>query len=417
MHELSLTNPHWHLMLFAGLLFLLSHIGGWLANLAHAPRLIGYLLMGIVLGPSVLGLFSDEMIYDDFTIITDIALAIIAFLIGSSLRLKTIYTLKRPILTITFIQVVMTILLVTGVLMLTLPFLVSDSMVEGLSNPYFVVAVLVGAAAASTAPAAIMMLTREYDADQHFRTLLLGTVALSDALTLIFFALATSIAQNVAGGEAFALISLLEPLSSIALALMLGGAVAGMTCLLFPHMAKRLMLGMLFGSVLVTGGLALSLGFSALLANMMFGFVIINFADDDVTDKTNALIDAIEEPIFGVFFLLASAHLDLSVVKTAAELAMVIVVARYLAKYGGTWAGAQLSGAPDEIRKYMGLALLPAAGVMIGLTLEMRSILPVEYGPLLDVVVSGVIGSILVNELSTPFMLRHAIHKVKEESA
>ncbi len=160
----------------------------------------------------------------------------------------------------------------------------------------------------------------------------------------------------------------------------------------------------------MTSGLALSLEASPLLANMMLGFVVANFVDHH--EDLFMVVERIEEPIFGMFFTLAGAHLDLGLMQTAGWLALLITLTRFGGKLLGTRLGARISRAPQVVKKYLGLALLPAAGVTVGLVLEAKEILGPTY--LSELMVNAVLGSVIINELLAPFFVRFSLIKAGE---
>jgi Kef-type K+ transport system membrane component KefB len=197
-----------HLLVYTGLLFLASQAGGRLASHLNAPRMVGYLLTGILLGPSVLGLLPESVVTEDLEIITEISLAIIAFSIGGHLKVEQLKRMKSVILWITILQAAMASLIVFTLMSLFLPMVVPDSDVTGgFLRGTLPVALAIGAISAATAPAAVMSIVREYKARGSFTTVLLGVIALDDVLTLIVFAFAISLGQALLGSEMLSLSS------------------------------------------------------------------------------------------------------------------------------------------------------------------------------------------------------------------
>ena len=173
---------------------------------------------------------------------------------------------------------------------------------------------------------------------------------------------------------------------------------------------KEAMLGVITGAILLAGGLAISLKASHLLANMMLGFVVVNFVKHH--EDLFVVVESIEEPIFGMFFTLAGAHMNFKVMQTAGLIALVITLGRFSGKLLGSRFGAQISGAPEAVRKYLGMALLPTAGVTLGLVLEARVVFGDTY--LSDIMVNAVLGSVIINELLTPFFVRFSLRRAGE---
>ncbi|MEE9197909.1 MAG: cation:proton antiporter [bacterium] len=399
-----------HLLVYIGLLILLSQLGGRLANRLRAPRILGYLVTGILFGPSVLGLFSETLVKEELTLITDIALILIAFSIGGALSLNKLGRLGPTVLWITVTQTHGAFFLVT--VLLSVFFL----LIHGLPmfwSAYFPMALVIGAISAATAPAAILAIVQEYKAKGPFTTILFGVVALDDALTILFFAFAATIAKSLVHQSAITWQNvLLVPAFSIMMAVALG--LASGLCLRYlasPFITHReVMFGVLIGFMFFTSGLAISFGASPLLATMMLGFVVVNFIEH--LEDVFSILETVEETIFGLFFALAGAHMDFSTIPTVGWIALLIVAGRFSGKLLGTRIGAGVSNAPESVKKYLGLALLPKAGVTIGLVLAAEAIFP-DVG-IAKLMVNAVIGSTIINELMTPFFVRYALRKAGE---
>ena len=158
---------------------------------------------------------------------------------------------------------------------------------------------------------------------------------------------------------------------------------------------------------MLCAGVTIYLGVSSILANMVLGFVVVN----KVKRKDMfVVVEEIEDVLFAMFFVLAGLHFDLSVMKVAGILALVIVLARYAGKYSGARTGARIAHAPDAIRKYLGLALLPQAGVAIGLSL----LAALEFPTFGAILLNGMLAAVIINELVTPPLTKYAILKAGE---
>jgi Kef-type K+ transport system membrane component KefB len=399
-----------HVLVYVGLLLLASQLGGRVANYVRAPRILGYLVAGILVGPSVLGLFRAEVIAERLGLITDIALAVIAFSIGGSLGLRELKRLGKPILWITFIQALGAAVLVTAVLCLGLPWLaVADG---SFWHVHFPLALVAGAISAATAPAAIMSIVHEYRSRGPLTTVLLGVVALDDALTIILYAVAITLAQSLCGDASLTSTSMLRSSTVHILSALAAGAVVGFSLkgLLGFFPSREAVLGVTLGAILLTAGAAVSLGGSALLACMMLGFVVVNYVKHH--QPAFAVVENLEEPLFGLFFALAGAHLDFSVMHVAGGVALIMMLARFGGKLFGSYCGARISRAPVVVRRYLGLALLPQAGVTLGLALQAKGELAAHH--LMGTIVSAVVAMVLLNELITPFAVRFALFRAGE---
>ncbi|MBN1687908.1 MAG: cation:proton antiporter [Candidatus Omnitrophica bacterium] len=406
-----------HILFYTGILFLLSQASGRLAQRFKAPRLVGYLLAGILIGPSVLKLFSASLVQDQFAVVTEIALAMIAFSIGGSLRREKLRDLKGAILWITLLQAFCAFALVLGVMCFVMPFFLdSASRAQPLLKSFLPIAIIIGAISAATAPAAILSIIQEYKSKGPFTTVLLGLVALDDALVLIFFSFASVAAKNLISGDLMLWQdAILIPVAKIAAALFLGfvaGFVLRKAVSYFHH--RDTVLGVVIGSVLLTSGLALSFGLSALLANMVLGFYVANHIRHRRSDEIFGVIRDIEEPIFGAFFLLAGTHLDLHLARAVLGLAFILILVRYAGKLIGAYTGAVIGKAPSSVRKYIGLALLPTAGVTIGLALEAYHNFSPSLPILSETMLNIIVGATLINELTAPFAVRYSLSRAGE---
>ncbi len=402
-----------HPLVYIGLLLLLSYAGGKVANYLKAPRVSGYLVMGMLASPSILGIFHERLVKEELTLITDIALAIIAFSIGGSLRISKLRKLGRHILWITFTQASGAFFMTAATLALFFYIFYDSNIISpSFLTLYFPMALVIGALSAATAPAAILALIHEYRSKGPLTTILLGVVALDDGLAIIFFAFAIAVAQIFVNNVAINWQNfLLSPVFSILISLFTGGMVGMSLRKLIPFVSgKEALLGVIIGSIFLTSGLAISLKVSPLLASMMLGFVVINFVQRH--EDLFAVVEGIEEPIFGMFFTLAGAYLDLGVMQTAGWLSLLIVLGRFSGKLLGSRFGAHISHAPQTVKKYLGLALLPKAGVTVGLVLEAKSIFGATY--MSEVMVNAVLGSVIINELLAPFFVRFALVRAGE---
>jgi Kef-type K+ transport system membrane component KefB len=192
------------------------------------------------------------------------------------------------------------------------------------------------------------------------------------------------------------------------MALLVGGGIGmGLGRLLAYVNRKDAILGIMIGGIFLTSGISSSLQAPALLANMVLGFFITNFVRHH--EDLFLVIQGIEEPIFGMFFTLAGAHLDFRVMEAAGLLALVITLGRFAGKFFGSRMGARISHAPESVKKYLGIALLPTAGVTVGLALEARNIFGVSR--ISELMVNAVLGSVIINELLTPFFVRFSLKK------
>jgi Kef-type K+ transport system membrane component KefB len=396
------------LTLAIGIMVTVGLLGGVLSNKIKFPRITGYIIVGIILSPSVLNLVSRATI-DKLDIITHATLGIVAYLIGASLRMESIRKLGRSIAWITPFQSLGAWLVSTLVIAFVAPLILATPGATFMSN-YFPMALVIGAMASATAPAAVMAIIREYKARGPFTTTLLAVVALDDAIAIIAFAVALGVAQPlVIGSGSISLHQMLAiPALEIAQSIGIGTALGFLLVYLSRLVRTRaLLLSVVLGIIMLCTGLSSFLGVSLIMANMTIGFIVANRVEDS---EPIAAVEGIEEVVFSIFFVFSGMHFDASVMKTAGILALLIVATRFSGKYFGTRIGSKISGAPEPVKKYLGLALLPKAGVTLGLALLAQENFPV-FG---DLIFNGVLASVIINELVAPPLTKYAITKAGE---
>jgi Kef-type K+ transport system membrane component KefB len=396
------------LALAIGIMITVGLLGGVLSNKIKFPRVTGYIIVGILLSPSVIHLIPRATI-DKLDIITHVTLGIVAYLIGTSLRLESIKRLGRSISWITPTQSLGAWLVVTLALAFLAPSILAVPGATFMSE-YFPMALVIGAIASATAPAVTMAVIRELKARGPLTTTLLAVVALDDAIAVIAFAIAVGIAQPlVNGGNGVALYQMLA-VPSLEIAKSIGiGTALGFALVYLTKLAKTraLMLTVVLGIVLLCTGLANHLGISLIMANMTIGFVVANRVPDS---EPAIVVESIEEIVFAIFFVFSGMHFDAGVIRTAGILGVMLFGIRFAGKYYGTVIGARISRASDEVRKYLGFALVPQAGVALGLALLAAEILPA----LGNILVNIVLASVIINEIVAPPLTKYAITKAGE---
>ena len=399
-----------NLVLAIGIMVIVGFLGGLAANRLKFPRITGYIIIGVLLSPSLLNIISGATI-ENLDIITDIALGIIAFLVGGGLRLESLRGLSKSIACITPFESLGAWLLVTLLLAFLGPFILAIPNAT-FAQTYFPMAFVIGAVSCATAPAATMAVINEYKAKGPFTTTLLAVVALDDAVAIIAFAIALGISQPlVIGAGDFSIYQMLAvPLLHIVESIAVGILFAFVLIYMAKLVKKReLLLVLVFGMIMLCVGVTNLLDISPILANMVIGFIVVNKVRNN---EMFVVVEQIENVIFAMFFVLAGLHFDLSVMKAAGILALLIVLGRCFSKYFGARVGASISHAPDNVKKYLGFGLLPKAGVTIGLVLLAERAFP-TFGA---IILNGVLASVIINELIAPPLAKYAIFKAGEQT-
>jgi len=395
-------------LLAIGIMVLVGLLGGLLSNKIKFPRVTGYIIIGIILSPSLLNLVSRATI-ERLDIITHVTLGVVAYLIGASLRMESIRKLGRSIAWITPTQSLGAWLVVTLALAFIAP---NITAVPGATfmNNYLPMALVAGAIASATAPAVTMAVIREYKARGPLTTTLLAVVAIDDAIAVIAFAIAAGVAQSLVIGSGSVSLYQMLAVPGLEIAISIGiGTALGFALVYLTKLVKTraLLLAAVLGMILLCTGLANFLGASLIMANMAIGFIVANRVE---SNEPVAAVEGIEEVVFNVFFVFSGMHFDSSIIRTAGILALILFGVRFAGKYFGTVIGARISRASEEVKKYLGLALVPQAGVALGLALLAQKILPTLGHLLFNVV----LGSVIINEIVAPPLTKYAITKAGE---
>ncbi len=361
------------------------------------PNVTGFLIAGLIIGPYCLKLFPADSL-ESASSITTVALGFIAFSIGDEFKLSHIRQIGSKALTITVFQALMATFLVDLVLWLC-------------RFPLPIVLTL-GAIATATAPAATLMVVRQYKARGPLTSTLLPVVAMDDALGLVVFAISLALARAFGSGEALSIQStLLDPLREIALSLLVGlalGAVVAYVTRFFRSRSNKLCVCLT--AVLLGTALAEMWGLSSLLLCMSIGAAFVNLKSESEASLILEQCDRWTPPLFMLFFVISGAELDLAVLPTVGLLGVLYLLARSAGKYFGASLGSSLVKADPNIRKYLGLTLLPQAGVAIGMAQVVIGALP-EYGASIRAVV---LCATLVYELAGPPLTKWALGKAGE---
>lgn len=387
-------------LLSSGLL-LLGFMSGRLVKFIHLPRVTGYIIAGIIFGPSLLKVFNEQSLAR-LEFIPQLVLGIIALVIGAGLSFSLIRRLGLRLILITVLQAV-------GAFALVLLFLYIFKMPMGAALP-------LAAIATATAPAATVAVIKEFRARGPFTETILAVVALDDAIAIILFGLILTIdLKNIAAPGAAALSSLSASFFEITAALIIG-ILLGLAAHFLIKIAKEVTDSLIIvtGIVLLGIGLASISHTSALLTNMFFGLTLINISSKNSDIVVN--LEKLTPPLYCFFFVLAGAHLNLnifvSVGYTMLLWGIIFVVARIVGKVAGAYVGGAISGASDATRKYLGLTLIPQAGVAIGLTLLITK--SSSYYDFRTIILNITLIAVAFNEILGPVCTKYALFKAKE---
>lgn len=384
------------------------------------PAVTAYLIAGVLIGPFMLGSLGINGLgittenLKGFSIISDLALGFIAFAMGNEFRISQLKKIGKQAAIIGVFQAIFTTIIV-DVFLISLHFIIPDKL--SLSA-----AIVLAAVATATAPAATLMVIKQYKAKGPVTDVLLPVVALDDAVGLVVFAISFGVAKSIGAGNVDLLSIILEPLLEVILSLLLG-FVMGLLftfCEKFFHSrSKRMAISVTF--VMMTVAIScikfeigsIHIGFSSLLACMMLGTVFCNICE--VSEELMERADRWTTPILILFFVISGAELDLSVFTDVAVVivGVVYIISRSIGKYFGARISSKMTKSNPNITKYLGITLLPQAGVALGMALK-----AVELGPEGNVVRNITLFAVLIYEIVGPFLTKIALTKagdIKEE--
>ena len=350
-------------MLLAG--FILTR----LTKLLKLPNVSGYIIAGILISPQLFNLVSEDVV-NHMEFVSDIALAFIAFGVGKFFKKEVLKKAGSKIIIITLFEALFAMLLIA----LMMRFIFKMDLKFSL---------LLGALASATAPASTMMTIKQYKANGHFVEVLLQVVALDDIVCLLVFSIALSICG--ADGNGFSYKDVLYPILYNLLAILIAIILAiFLRFILNSKRSKDNRLILVIMSLLLLCGICAKLDVSPLLSCMIFSTIYINITDDEYLFHQ---IDNFTPPIMLLFFVLSGMRLDFKVLKTVGLIGLAYFFFRIIAKYLGSYIGSKITNESKEVKNYLGLALIPQAGVAIGLSILACRVLPDDLGTKLSTII------------------------------
>jgi len=354
---------HLPVLLLIGLTVVIGFYMGKNMKYIKLPSIIGYMIFGVVIGPSLLNLFTEGLI-EELSFITELALGFVALTIGIELKLSSLRKLGKGIIYVILIESFGAFIIVfSGVYLLTH------------SIP---MALIFGAIAPASAPAGTVAVIHEYKAKGPLTKALYAVVGFDDGLGIIIFGFAAAFArslllQQTSAETANIWLSMLIPIKEVLLSLVIGGLLATIFSLLSRRLkhANEVFI-LIFGFIIISIGLCEAFHLSLILTNMIIGMLIINTQPHSLVQKLHDRLPIFMPLLFILFFTLAGANLHLSKLPSLGLLGIVYVVARTTGLVGGSYLGSILGKTKDVIRKYLGYGILSQAGVAIGLALIVK---------------------------------------------
>lgn len=381
-------------------LAILAGLGvGRLFRFLRVPAVAGYVIIGVILGQSVTGLFPGDLL-DRLGVVSDLALGVIAFTIGGELKWANLKRIARSVIPIVLLESTGAMLVVSASVWL----LFHD----------WPTALVLGAISAATAPAATVMVIQEVKAAGVLTSTLLAVVGIDDAIALTLYGVAAALAKALLAQDT--LFSMSDVMAAagheIGGALVLGVLVGAVVAPWVKRLTTReAVFTLTVGALVAIVGLSQRFGTSSLLANMVFGVVLVNAAPISCRKAFDQMAVA-SAPLFIAFFVLAGAHLRLDLLPSLGLLGAVYLLARIVGKVGGASLGGLIARAPRAVRRNIGLGLLSQVGIAIGLSLVVAK----EFAPygeagraLAVTVINILLATTVITEVVGPMLTRYAL--------
>jgi len=393
-------------LLYLGIALVIAYATKWLVEKINIPNVTGYVIVGVLTGTSLLKLFGQDVL-DQFSVISDFALAIIAFSIGVELKKENLSKIGLSILVIALFE---------SIFAFTFVFLVTYSF-----NPSSIhLALLLGAVASATAPAATVYVIKQYRAKGPLTSTILGVVGIDDAFALIIYVFASLYAEAFLRHSGISLSTIIfTPLYRVVLSMIIGTAAGVGYTLLFKKIrySDDLSIG-IAASILVVLGISEMLNLSELLSVMTLGVVLVN-TDSMLSNRSHRVVESFSPVILPLFFIFAGAHLNIFLIGKVGLLGILYTVARFSGKIGGATLGATISRADKKVRKYIGFSLLPQVGIALALSLAIqkqfgRGQFGTEGIETAGTIINLLLFTTIITEIAGPLLTRHSLDRAQE---
>lgn len=379
------------ILISLAIMLLAGFVVSLLTKLLKLPNVTGYILAGVLIGPYVLNMIPASII-DNMSFISDLALGFIAFGVGKFFKKNVIKSAGLKIIVITVFESLLAGILVTIFIGICFP------------NLGWSFALLLGAIATATAPASTLMTINQYKAKGEFVNTLLQVVALDDIVCLLVFSVVSAIVSTTSNDGLDVMSIALPILYNIAFIAI--GFIAGFVLgFLVEKRSSNSQLIIAVAMICGISGACIILNISPLLSCMIFGASYINFKEDE---KLFKYIDHFTPPIMLLFFVVSGMNMDLSAFATIGLVGVVYFIVRIVGKYAGAYLSCAITKKPSPVKNYLGFALIPQAGVAIGLAFLAQRILPDNIG---STFLSIILSSSVLYEMCGPVLAKFALFK------
>lgn len=380
--------------LYVALLLLVGLGGGWLATKINLPAVTGYILCGLILGPSVLNIITGD-VYNSLAFVNELALGILAISVGTELHRKMVKQFGKNLTILSIGNTVFSFLLVTG-----------GTYFVGMPLSY---ALILGALSLTVSPAGVVSMIKERKAKGEMSQTLLGLVAFDNLIAILVFGFVVAFVETAGNVDVNEVSLILSVLSDIFFAGLIGIA-SGFFVSFFVRkkLTNDKLLVIIGAAILFNSGIASVLGLSPVLVNIVSGATITNLTNQKVL--VSQVIARMELPIFVVFLTLAGAHLDVAIFASVGLIGIAYILCRFFGRFVGVFIFSHFTSLKKKARQNIGFGLIPQAGIAIGLATIAEQSIPGTTGILTGVVLTGA----LAFEIFGPLLLSSALKRAGE---
>ncbi len=395
-------------LFFVGLIMVLGSFMKSISKKTKILNVVGYLILGLIIGPEVLNIIPQHFI-DDTHLITDLSLSLISVLVGANLKYNVLKEVWVQIVVISIFEAIFTFLFIS-----TIFYILFDFLDFGFVNNYrLIISVIFGGLASATAPATILAVIHELKVKGKFSSFLLGVVATDNAISLILFSFIVIISSTIMGVGSCSYSTVFMIIPTILLTIgvgIMGAMISELIDRIFKDngsIKTTSTLGMIF----LVYSLSRHWGLEPLLASLVMGVVMSNLSCEFYLVKKE-FDHHLKDIIFLLFFTISSMHLNISFLLAMPLVIILYIIFRILGKIIGVWTGGKLSGADKHIQNYLGLALFPQAGIAIGLSLSLQN--QAGFEVIAPIILNVIIATTMVHEFIGPMLTKYVLKKSGE---
>jgi len=395
-------------LFFVGLIMVLGSFMKFISYKAKILNVVGYLILGLIIGPEVLNLVPQHFI-DDTHIIAELSLSLISVLVGANLRYNVLKEVWKQIVVISIFEAIFTFTFISLIF-----YMLFDFLDFGFVDDYrVIISVIFGGLASATAPATILAVIHELKVKGKFSSFLLGVVATDNAIALILFSFIIIVSSAIMNSGSFSFGSIIMIIPNILLTIgvgIFGAFLSELIDRIFKE-HRNIKTTSTLGMIFLIYSLSEHWGLEPLLSSLVMGIVMSNLSNDFYLVKKE-FDHHLKDIIFLLFFTISSMHLNISFLISMPFVIILYIIFRILGKMLGVWSGAKISGASKDVQKYLGIALFPQAGIAIGLSLSLQN--EAGFETIAPIILNVIIATTMVHEFVGPLLTKFVLKRSGE---